>query len=103
MKTTKTDLLPMDLLEQMARALRVLGHAQRLRVIEFLSQNGPQPVYAIVAATALPQATISHHLDRMRVAGLITSERKAREIWYRISDKNALTILDCIRKKARNK
>ncbi len=96
-----TEKLPVGLLARMADVLRVLAHCDRLRLIEHLEINGEQPVNALVDALGLPQATVSHHLSRMKAAGLVAAQRHEREVWYRIANPDSLTILDCIRKKRR--
>lgn len=90
--------LTVEEMERMAQVLRLLAHAQRLRLIEQL-ESGPAPVHDLVKALDLPQATVSQHLNQMRRVGLVGAERRHKEVWYRIADPRALTILDCIRKK----
>jgi DNA-binding transcriptional ArsR family regulator len=46
----------------------------------------------------LRQASVSEHLNKMRRAGIIKAIRKGREVWYRIEDPRALTLLNCLRK-----
>ena len=91
--------LPMDLLERMAGALKVLAHPCRLKMVELLQREGDAPVHVIMARLKLPQATISQHLNQMRRAGLVHGARRGKEVWYGIADPSALTILDCIRRK----
>ena len=52
-----------------------------------------------MAQVRLPQATVSQHLNQLRRAGLVQAARRGKEMWYRIDDPSALTILDCIRRK----
>ena len=91
--------LPVELLQRMAEVLRVLAHAQRLKIVEMLQRDADAPVHRIVDGLGLPQAAVSQHLNHMRRAGLVKSERRGREVWYRISEPSSLTILDCIRKR----
>lgn len=93
--------LSIEVLSRMAEVLKLLAHAYRLKIVEFLSSRGDTPVHEMVEVLGFPQAVISHHLGKLRQAGLIAAERRGREVWYRIADPSALTILDCIRKKAR--
>ena len=90
--------LPPDLLARMADVLKVLAHPQRLRILEILESRAA-PVHEIMKAAVLAQAAASHHLNKMRRAGLIVAERRGKETWYRVEDPSALTILECIRKK----
>ncbi len=93
--------VPVAVLEPMAEALRVLGHPQRLQILDVLDRGGELPVHEITAGIGAPQAATSLHLGKLRQAGLIAAERRGQEVWYRIADPNAVTILGCIRKKAR--
>jgi DNA-binding transcriptional ArsR family regulator len=92
--------LPVELLERMAGALKILAHVQRLKIVEILQREGDAPVHVIMGRLQLPQATISQHLNQMRRAGLVRAMRRGKEVWYGIADPSALTILDCIRKKS---
>jgi len=91
------------LLARMAERLRVLAHADRLRVVEILERRTEAPVLEIAGELGLPQANVSTHLTKMRRAGLIACTRRGKQVWYRIADPNALTILACIRKKGTNR
>lgn len=91
--------IPMELLERMAGALKVLAHPCRLKIVELLQREGDAPVHQIMHRINLPQATISQHLNQMRRAGLVKATRRGKEVWYGIADPSALTILDCIRRK----
>ncbi|MDP6523629.1 MAG: metalloregulator ArsR/SmtB family transcription factor [Kiritimatiellia bacterium] len=90
--------LPPDFMASMAESLKVLAHRDRLRIVELLDLLGESPVRVLIENIGLPQATVSHHLNRMKRAGLIRSNRRGREIWYSIADANSLTILNCMRK-----
>jgi ArsR family transcriptional regulator len=85
----------------MAEVLRVLAHGYRLRIVEFLDMNGPSPVYRIVEALGGPQGALSQHLNKMRLSGLLRSERRGKEVWYAIANPDSLTILNCMRKRCK--
>lgn len=89
----------MEQLEAGALALRVLAHPQRLRIVEALEAGAQRPVRDLIAHTGLPQAAVSHHLARMRAAGLLLAERRGKEIFYKVANASCMTILACIRKR----
>ena len=91
--------LPIQFLADMARVLRVLGHEYRLGIVEFLDLNGASPVHRIWTALGGSQAAASHHLSKMRSAGLLSSERRGQEVWYDIDNPAALTVLNCMRER----
>ena len=87
-----------EMMERMAQVLKILAHPQRLQIIEELKQAGEAPVHVLTEALGVPQSAMSHHLSRLKNVKLIESERRGKEMWYRISDPRALTILACIGK-----
>jgi ArsR family transcriptional regulator len=91
--------IPVELLDRMAQRLRLLAHADRLRIVEILAAEGAAPVHLLVERLGLPQGATSQHLNQMRRMGLLIGQRKGREVWYRIGDPRSLTILECIRSK----
>ena len=105
MKTTKalTTCCGMEFsverLERMAQVLKLLAHPQRLQIIGILDRSGGAPVHQIVAAVGLTQGATSQHLNQMKRVGLVVSERRGKEVWYRIGDESALTILNCMKKR----
>ena len=100
-KTGPMRLLPDSLLEKTAGMLRAIAHPDRIRILEVLESRRMAPVHEITAALDVPQDAVSHHLKKMKAAGLLCAERRQKEIWYAILDPDALTILGCIRKKGR--
>jgi len=66
--------------EECAAIFRALGDPTRLQIIHMLAEaTEPVCVCDLTAAFDLGQPTISHHLAKLREAGLITSTR--RGIW----------------------
>ena len=68
-----------------ARALSALGHEARLNVFRLLVRAGEEGLIVgdIAAHTGLPLSTLAHHLRRLVAAGLVTQERRGREILNR--------------------
>jgi ArsR family transcriptional regulator len=90
--------VPLDpkVVQRCGAALRTLAHPERLRIVELL-ESGPKTVGEIVACLRRPQATISQHLMRLRVFGLVHTQRDGRSIYYAIGHAGCRTILNCIR------
>ena len=79
--------MPID--PQRARAVaalrfRALGDETRLRLLELLTA-GERSVADLMEATALGQSLVSHHLRTLRGAGLVTTRRDGRWIFYNIN------------------
>ena len=87
------------LYEQFAQVAKAFGNPQRLELVEHLAQ-GPRSVEALAAKLSLPIANVSQHLQAMRRAGLVTSERDGKFVNYRLPDGSVLDAFAAIRKVA---
>ncbi|CTQ48567.1 ArsR/SmtB family transcription factor [Jannaschia donghaensis] len=65
-----------------ARALAALGHEARLDVYRLLVRAGEDGLIVgdIASHTGLPLSTLAHHLRTLVTAGLVTQERRGREV-----------------------
>jgi ArsR family transcriptional regulator len=68
---------------------RALGDANRQRILQLLLQ-GEMCVGDIVAEFETSQPTISHHLSVLRQAGLVTSRRDGKQVYYAINRDNVV-------------
>ncbi len=91
--------LPEEYLTSMAEVIKLIGHPQRLRILEYLDIHGESSVNAIVEGIAGQQGAVSQNLNKMRLAGIISCRRDSRQVLYKIAAENAVTILNCMRKR----
>lgn len=70
--------------EALAAVTRAFGNARRLELLDLLAQ-GPRTVDALARATAQPVASASQHLQVLRRASLVETERRGRQIEYRLA------------------
>ena len=69
--------------ERMAMIAKALGDPIRLQIVDVLLKHaGKVCVCELVPLFDLSQPTVSHHLKVLVDAGLATSERRGRNIWY---------------------
>ncbi|MFI6483505.1 ArsR/SmtB family transcription factor [Nonomuraea sp. NPDC050663] len=70
----------------LAKAFKALGDPVRLRIVSIVAshEGGEACVCDLTAAFDLSQPTISHHLKVLKEVGLLTSERRASWVYYRI-------------------
>ena len=94
----KTEKLPLPYLVKMADVIKLIGHPQRLQILEHLDLHGESKVSDIVEAVGGQQGAISQHLNKMRRAGIIECQRHGKTVYYKIAATNAITILNCLRK-----
>src|SRR3954471_10209676 len=69
---------------QVVDALAALAHEYRLGIYRLLVEAGPDGLNAgtIAARLKLPPSSLTFHLKNLHRAGLVTQERKSREIIY---------------------
>ena len=78
--------------ERIIPALRVLGEPNRLRILCSLGLEC-RPVTEIIRETCLSQTNVSFHLQVLREAGFVRSERRGPFIYYCLIDSELLRIL----------
>jgi rhodanese-related sulfurtransferase len=71
--------------EQITRITRAAAHPGRLELLELLTQ-GERTVEALAGQTGQSVATTSHHLQILRRARLLESEKHGLYVTYRIAD-----------------
>ena len=67
----------------LAQIMRLLCEETRLRIL-FTLAEGERDVTGLWGPMGLPQATVSHHLSFLRLAGLVSTRRDGRHIHYRL-------------------
>jgi ArsR family transcriptional regulator len=65
-----------------ADALAALGNRTRLRVFKLLVRAGPQGtnIGTIQRMLGIPATTLGHHLGTLAAAGLVSQDRRGREV-----------------------
>lgn len=73
--------------EKALTAFGALSHPTRLKMLRALVEAGPDglPAGAVADRTAASPSRASFHLTALTEAGLVTTERQARTIIYRVS------------------
>ncbi len=88
---------PKMLFVQFAAVAKSLGHAHRLELLEQLAQ-GERSVEVLADRTNLSIANTSQHLQHLRRAGLATSRREGKFIYYRLAGDAVLDLLAALRR-----
>ncbi|MEO3869774.1 metalloregulator ArsR/SmtB family transcription factor [Nonomuraea sp. B12E4] len=70
----------------LSQVFKALGDPVRLRIVSIVASHagGEVCVCDITGAFELSQPTISHHLKVLKEVGLLTSERRASWVYYRL-------------------
>lgn len=82
---------------QFAAVARAFGSENRLELLEQLAQ-GERSVELLAKRTDLSIANASQHLHQMRRAGIVTSRRDGKFVYYRLSDDAVLDLLAALRR-----
>jgi ArsR family transcriptional regulator len=71
---------------EVAGVFKALSDPVRLRLLSLIASHagGEACVCDLTPAFAVSEPTISHHLKVLREAGLVTSERRASWVYYRV-------------------
>jgi rhodanese-related sulfurtransferase/DNA-binding MarR family transcriptional regulator len=72
------------LYELIAQVAQATANPHRLELLDLLVQ-APRSVEQLADVSALSIANTSQHLQRLKRAGLVSSERRGASIWYRIA------------------
>ena len=71
----------------MIRLFKALSDRTRLRIVRLMATNEAEMcVCELVDSLEVPQYHVSRHLKEMRDAGLVTTERDGRWVYYRLED-----------------
>jgi len=69
--------------EEHVEAFKALAHLSRLQIFFFLVRAGREVAAGeIQAELEIPGPTLSHHLDLLRRAGLVSSRKEERYVYY---------------------
>jgi len=91
-------LIDMETLERVAPIIRNAAHPVRLRVLDYLRQQGrPCTVTEITEAAGVVQALVSQQLRLLKDQGILSARREGNYVLYDIADRSVLLLLDCIR------
>ena len=91
-------LIDMETLERVAPIIRHAAHPIRLRVLDYLRQQGrPCTVTEITGAAGAAQAIVSQQLRILKDQGVLAARRQGSSVFYEVADRSVLLLLDCIR------
>lgn len=80
-------------LEMIAARFRILGEANRLKLIIAL-ESGEKNVSTLVAITGQTQANVSRHLQALTEAGMLGRRKNGLHVIYSIADNSIFEMCD---------
>ncbi|MBC8378134.1 MAG: winged helix-turn-helix transcriptional regulator [Planctomycetes bacterium] len=91
------EFMPDEMLDKAAECLKVMAHPVRLRIVNILMQ-GEFPVHEIAALSRTSPNQACEHLRLLKGHGLLSSDRRGRTVYYKISHPQLPGLIDCVRK-----
>ena len=97
----KRNLNPQSLDAMLANAhdaadfLKAISHEGRLMILCHLS-TGEKSVTELEELLSARQAAVSQQLSRLRVEGLVTPRREGKAIYYSLTDRRAVKMLEMV-------
>ena len=64
-----------------------LGSEQRLQIVRLLLAAHPEGLIVgdIQTELGIPNSTLSHHLEKLRIEGLVSSRKDKQWLWYSVN------------------
>jgi ArsR family transcriptional regulator len=84
------------LYQHFAEVARALGSGHRLELLELLAQ-GERSVEELTELAGLAVANASQHLQQLRRAGLVTSRKEGKYVFYRLTDDAVIRLMGALR------
>ena len=83
-------------LERIAFILKTVAHPIRLGIIHLLEQHPRLSVSEICTMLNSEQSLTSHHLQNMRVKGILSVKRDGRSMLYSLKERDVSLIIECL-------
>lgn len=97
MNKINSELNPVQL-ERFAKVLKTIAHPVKLDIMRILELNEPLDVSSICdyIGAKCEISMMSHHLSKMKDNGILVSEKKGKQVFYRLADRKILNIFKCM-------
>ena len=82
-----------NVLARAADVLRQLADPTRLRILWLLA-DGPRDVSSLTEQVDASRSSVSQHLGRLRLAGLVRADRDGRRMHYRLASDELRALVD---------
>ncbi len=97
MKTTRRKFSAQKL-QQAAKLLKTIAHPVKLEILEILEGEEALDVSTLCARLSgeCDISMMSHHLAKMRDNGILVAEKRGKQVFHRIADRQLLKLFDCL-------
>lgn len=90
-------------IQHTSNCLKAMAHPLRLKILCLLSKSEHISVLELVEAVGTSQSNISQHLFILKEKGLLSCEKKANKVYYKLADEDLGELIHSIRKAFCNK
>lgn len=83
-------------LNKNAELFKMLSNPVRLCILTNLARNNRRNVSDLIVCSNVTQSLVSQQLSKLKLAGIITSEKIGNEVYYELKDEKILKIIKMI-------
>ena len=83
-------------LERIAFILKTVAHPMRLGMVHLLEQHPRLSVKEICEMLDIEQSLASHHLQNMRLKGILKAKREGKNMMYSLKERDVSLIIECL-------
>jgi DNA-binding transcriptional ArsR family regulator len=92
------NILDQETLEKVAFVLKTIAHPLRIGIVDLLNRHDERSVNQICEALDSEQSLTSHHLQNMKLKGILGSRREGKNIFYFLKVREVTSVISCIEK-----
>lgn len=85
-----------DKFENTTELLKAMAHPIRLKILKNLIDNGPTKVGSMQEIFQIQQPVVSAHLGKLRRAGILVTNRRGTEIYYKVESEFILRLANVL-------
>lgn len=90
--------LSVEKLEKAAYILKTIAHPLRLSIVVHLTQKEELNVNQLCQRLNAEQSLVSHHLQNLKLKGLLKSRKEGVSVYYSLKEKGLSEIIRCVEK-----
>lgn len=95
LKSLEQETLSQEKAQRMAEFFRLLGDANRLRILAVLAKQ-QLCVCDLATILSMSESAVSHQLRTLRSLRLVSYQKKGRKVYYRLQDHHVLDLYNSV-------
>jgi len=82
--------------ETRAKVLKALAQPARLKLVDVLAEHDDVCVCDLTEVVGMDMSTVSRHLTQLKNAGIVTSDKRGKMVFYSLRVKCLKSLFGCI-------